>query len=46
MQCVTIYPNIYECASDYKKIYYDRFRTFYGHFANEALKILISIDKT
>ena len=25
MQCVTVYPNIYECASDYMKIHYDHF---------------------
>ena len=25
MQCVTIYPNIYECVSDYMKIHHDRF---------------------
>ena len=25
MQYVTVYPNIYECASDYKKIHKDRF---------------------
>ena len=25
MQCVTIFPNIYECVSDYMKIHHDRF---------------------
>ena len=25
MQCVTIFPNIYECFSDYMKIQLDRF---------------------
>ena len=28
MQCVTIYPNIYECVFDYMKIHHDRFWTF------------------
>ena len=28
MKSVTIYPNIYECVSDYMKIHYDRFGTF------------------
>ena len=36
MQCVIIHPNIYECVSDYMKIYHDRFWKFYGHFANVA----------
>ena len=36
MPCVTIYPNIYECVSDYMKIYHDHFWTFYGHFPNEV----------
>ena len=30
-QSVTIYPNIYECVSDYMKIHHDRFLTFYEH---------------
>ena len=25
MQCVTIYPNLYEYVSDYMKIHHDRF---------------------
>ena len=25
MLCVAIYPNIYQCASDYMQIYHDRF---------------------
>ena len=25
IQCVTIFPNIYECVSDYMKIHHDRF---------------------
>ena len=36
MQYVTIYPDIYECVSDYMKIYHDRFWTFYGQFAKKA----------
>ena len=36
MQCVNTFPNIYECVSDYMKIHHDRFRAFYGNFANEA----------
>ena len=36
MHYVTIYLNIYECVSDYMKIYHDCFWTVYGHFANEA----------
>ena len=27
-QCETVYPNIYECVSDYMKIVHDRFWTF------------------
>ena len=37
MQYVTIFPNIYECVSDYN--YEDLSQPFlniYGHFANEA----------
>ena len=26
MQCVTLYPNIYECVSNYMKIHHDRFK--------------------
>ena len=36
MQYVTVYPNIYECASDYMKIQFDHFWTFYEQFANVA----------
>ena len=28
MQCETVYPNIYECVSDYMKIHHDHFWTF------------------
>ena len=31
MQCVTIYPIIHECVSDYMEIPHDRFWTFYLH---------------
>ena len=44
MQCVTMYPNIYECVSD-MMIRHDRFWTFYGHFANEARKLRINKTK-
>ena len=40
--CVIIYPNIYECVSDYTKIHHDRLCTFYGHYANEARKMRIN----
>ena len=36
MQCVTIYPSIYEWVSVYMKIHHDRFWTLYRHFANVA----------
>ena len=36
IQCVTIYPNIYESVSDYMKIHRDRFPTVCCHFANEG----------
>ena len=39
MQCVTIYPNIYECVSDYMKIHHDRFWTFYVGFTIEIFLI-------
>ena len=39
MQCVTIYPNIYECVPDFMKIHHERFWTFYGYFSNEAREL-------
>ena len=45
MQYVIIYPNIYECVSEYMKIYHDRFWTFYGHVANEARQLKINKTK-
>ena len=36
IQFLTIYPNVYECVSDYMKIHHGRFWIFYGHLANKS----------